>query len=301
MNFIDDYKKLDLRTEDAVFDYLLLKLKETIRTHDFFVAWEKVLSNVGKIEVPLNILNTLIGKSNVSQELRTIIKNYPEVVPVFPILIAVRDKSIKIANISGDHTYTFKEKKSYTIEEIEDIVTFATKSGLLEVLEDKKIKNLVDYALGVEVGLDTNARKNRSGTAMENLVEVYIKSICDKNGLDYIVQATASEIKARFNRSISTDKADRRFDFAINTKEKIFLIEVNYYGGGGSKLKSVAGEFSSLYKLVKSKHTEFIWITDGKGWETAKKPLRETFNVIDYIFNIEMVANGLLENVLKVS
>lgn len=298
MKYIDKYKSMGILSENAAFEYLLSNLKDTIRTYDFFVAWEKVLGNVSQIEVSLNILNSLIGKEDIGGKLKELIKQYPEVVPVIPFLIAVRGTSIKVADMGGDIEYSFLKKKSYTDEQIEKIIFFAEKSGLLKVIAGKSIKNLVDYAIGVEVGLDTNARKNRSGTAMENLTEVYVKAICDKHGFKYLAQATVAKIKQEFGKMVSTDKADRHFDFAIDTGSMVYLMEVNYYGGGGSKLKSVAGEFSSLFSFVKNENTGFIWITDGEGWQTAKRPLSETFSAIDYVMNINMIEHGLLEEVV---
>ncbi|MEG2928201.1 MAG: type II restriction endonuclease [Oscillospiraceae bacterium] len=256
------------------------------------------MGNVSEIEVSLNIMNSLIGKANIEIALESLIKDYPEIVPVIPILIAVRGTSIKVADMGGDIEYSFAKKKVYSDEEIEKIVHFSKECGLLKILTDKNIKNLVDYAMGVEVGLDTNARKNRSGTAMENLIEVYVKAICEKYSFKYLAQATAHKIKEEFGKEVNTDKADRHFDFAIDTGNKVYLMEVNYYGGGGSKLKSVAGEFSSLFSLVKNDSTGFIWVTDGEGWLTAKRPLRETFDRTDYIMNIEMINKGLLEEIL---
>ncbi len=298
MKYIEKYKSMGILSENAALEYLLSTPKDTIRTYDFFVAWEKVLGNVSKIEVALNILNTLIGKEDIANKLKQLIKEYPEVVPVIPLLIAVRGKSIKVADLGGDIEYSFTKQKIYTDAEIDKIVFFADKSGLLNVIADKSIKNLVDYTIGVEVGLDTNARKNRSGTAMENLTEVYVKAICEKHNFRYIAQATANKIKEEFGKEVNTDKAARHFDFAIDTGEMLYLLEVNYYSSGGSKLKSVAGEFSTLFGLVKNDTTGFIWVTDGEGWQTAKRPLSETFNVTDYVMNINMIEQGLLEEIV---
>jgi len=296
---IEGYYKFGLDNEKKVFDYLLNNLKDTIKTYDFFVAWDKILCNISKIEILLNIMNTLIGKQNIKEELKKLIKLYPEIVTVIPILIACRETRIKVANIGGDIEYSFKKTKEITNEEINKIVFFTEQCGLLKIISDKNIKNLVDYCLGVEVGLDTNARKNRSGTVMERLTEVYIKDICNRNGFIYLSQVTVAKIKSEFNVNVPTDKSDRHFDFAINTKEKLFLIEVNYYSGGGSKLKSVAGEFRSLNEFFNGKKEIcFIWITDGLGWNTAKQPLLETFNAIDYVFNIKMIENSFLEEII---
>lgn len=295
MKYIEKYTDMGILSEDDAFEYLLSNVKDTIRTYDFFVAWGKVLGNVSNIEIALNILNTLIGKEDIENIFKSIIRDYPEVVPVIPLLIAVRGTSIKIADLGGDIEYFFVKKKKYTDDEIEKIVHFAKMCGLLKILSDKSVKNLVDYAIGVEVGLDTNARKNRSGTAMENLTETYVKGICERHGYKYIAQATASKIKQEFCKDVTTDKSDREFDFAVDTGRMLYLIEVNYYASGGSKLKSVSGEFSSLFDLIKNDNTGFIWITDGEGWHTAKHPLRETFDCTDYVMNINMIEQGLLE------
>ena len=299
MKMIEIYKSLGFNAKEEIFNYLLGTLKETIRTCDFFVAWEKVLGNVSNIEIPLNILNSLIGKDNIERRFKWLIREYPEVVPIIPILIALRDKTINIYDSAGDKNFSFEKKKVYSEDEINKITYFAKECGLLTIMSDKTIKNLVDYSIGVEVGIDTNARKNRSGQAMENLIEAYIKSICYKNSYTYLKQATASIIKTKFKIAIPTDHAKRHFDFAIKTKHRIYLIEVNYYSNGGSKLKSVAGEFQSLCEFLStSNDIGFIWITDGKGWQTAKNPLFEAFNSIDFVMNIKMIEDGILEAIL---
>lgn len=306
MKYIKHYKeKLGCKDDNEVFDYLLSNMKETIRGWDFFVAWSKIIGRVGNIEITLNILNYLVGKENIKDEFKSLLNKYPEVVQVIPILIACRDKNFKILepredNIFNYKTYSFAKKPSYTSQEIENIAEFVDKVGLLNVFKDKNIKNVVDYVIGIEVGLDTNARKNRSGTAMEYITELFIKKLCDENNYKYIIQATADKIKKAFGYDVLVDESDRKFDFAIDTGKKLYLVETNYYSGGGTKLKSVAGEFTKLnsfFKDNKQEH-EFIWITDGEGWLTAKHPLREAFNSIPYILNLNMVENRILNDIL---
>lgn len=154
--------------------------------------------------------------------------------------------------------------------------------------------------MGVEVGLDSNARKNRSGVSMEKITELIIKDICTKNAYRYIAQATSSKIRAQLGIEIVVDKSERSFDYAVDTGRKLYLIETNYYGGGGSKLKAVAGEFTTLFNFTKIATPQhgFIWITDGKGWETTVKPLKEAFEKIDYILNLDMIENGIFEDIL---
>jgi type II restriction enzyme len=135
---------------------------------------------------------------------------------------------------------------------------------------------------------------------MENLVSQHLQDFCDKNDkFSYIEQATQTSIKENFNYEIKIDKNNRRFDFALynNQTKKIYLIEVNYYGGGGSKLKATAGEYQALNDFVKAQGLDFIWVTDGKGWLRALNPLEETFNHNDNVINLNMLKNNILKDI----
>ncbi|MFX3625132.1 MAG: type II restriction endonuclease [Ectobacillus sp.] len=296
---------LNCYTDEDVFSFLISELKETIKSWDYFVNWEKVKNNVALIEVELNILNTLVGKDNPKNLFVNLVQQYPTILTALPVLIAMRDTNLILLNpqeedIFNFDTYTFKKRSAISLPEAEQYADFLEKTGFFKLIQDKSIKSLVDYVTGVEVGLDSNGRKNRSGTNMENLTELFVKKVCDEFQYPYIVQATANEIKRQFNEVVTVEKNDRRFDFAIKTDKKIILIETNYYGGGGSKLKATAGEYKALHDYTKqyNPHCEFVWITDGKGWLTAKNPLRETFNHIDYIFNLEMLQRGALKEMI---
>lgn len=286
------------------FDYLLSTLKDSIKGWDYFVNWDKVNSNVKDIEIQLNILNYLIGKENIQDEAKYLITKHPEVITTIPILVACREKNFQI--ISSDEINLFKSKnymfdnyKNLTSEQIDDIIEFMSESKILGLFSSKAIKNVVDYVFGVEVGLDSNGRKNRSGHAMEDIVEKFVSRVCKERGFTYLKEATPSRIKSEWGYNVTVDKSARRFDFVINTGSNLYLIETNYYGGGGSKLKATAGEYKTLYDIATKDGHEFIWITDGKGWLTANRPLEETFYHNNYIMNLTMLENGLLNSILK--
>lgn len=286
------------------FEYLLKTLVDTITTYDFFVDWNKVKINLKKVEKLLHLLNYLIGKENLKEEFFALLKEYPEVIQVFPILIAVRGDKIQVLNEKVEiEVIYFKKYKNLSNEEIEKYYRFFRQTGLEEIFKNRSIKNLVDYVFGIEVGLDTHARKNRVGVLMEKIVESEIKSLIAKyNYIDYIYQADVNKIKNKWNISIVIDKTDRKFDFAIlNTKNnKLFLIEVNFYSGQGSKLKATAGEYISLNNFLreKNKNVEFIWITDGKGWLSVKNALLEAYNSCILILNLKAIKEGYLERIL---
>ena len=309
MKYLEIYKKLDLKeNEKDIFKYLIDTLTDSIFTWDYFVNFKKVKENIYLIEKELNLLNVLIGKQDIEREFINLILEYPNVRKILPILIAVRNNKLKDLKIIDDFLDLksenkidlFNSKINLTEDLKKDLIIFFNESGLKNIFQDKNIKNIVDYCFGIEVGMDTNARKNRSGQSMENIVEKIIETFSKNNNLEYIAQATQSKIKSKWNFDIKLDKTNRIFDFVIYNKDKnkIFVIETNYYSGGGSKLKSTAGEYQYLFDFLKKQDIDLIWITDGLGWKTTTKSLFETFLHNDYLFNIEMIKNGILKNII---
>ncbi len=288
---------LGCSTEDEVFTYLIDTLKETIKSWDYFVNWKKVIKNYRDVEVSLNLLNTLIGKENIEAEAKSLLSEYPKVMGIIPALLAERERKISLLPTPCNF-----EAKRFDFSRpipIDDAVQFLKESGFLDLISDRSIKSIPDYFIGVEVGLDSNGRKNRSGTSMENLVEFFVKDICERNGYEYIPQATADKIQAKWGKHITVNKSSKRIDFAVNTPKKLYLIETNFYGGGGSKLKSTAGEYADIYHQWTNDGHQFVWVTDGYGWKKTQRPLRDTFNTTDYIINLDMVQKGVLEELLK--
>ena len=233
------------------------------------------------------------NKNNFKEEFYNLLKEYPEVVSVMPILIAVRDKEISILNDDLNlEKLDFSEKNTLTDEEIEKYYEFFNKTGLEHLLKEGRIRNLVDYVFGIEVGLDTNARKNRTGKIMEKIVGRIIEKICNNyNFLEYFSQMKGKDIIDKWKINLNQDE-NRIFDFVVYNKKsgKIYIIEVNFYNTGGSKLKATAGEYTTLNeRLLKNNNLEFIWITDGKGWESSKNSLKDCYNKGVKILNLHNI------------
>jgi type II restriction enzyme len=291
---------LKLQNEDLLFDKITQSFKEKITRWDYFVNWEKVIVNVQLFEKELNILNYLIGKNNLEKEAFDLLKKYPESIKAIPTLLAVRESVVDILIDSKNFKYKNIDffQPSYTKEEIKGVVEFLIKTGIGKLIEERQIKNLVDYATGVEVGLDSNGRKNRGGALMEGLVEEFVSDTCQNLGIQYFAQATSKKIKDHWNIEVIVDKSSRQLDFAINNNGKLFFIECNFYGGGGSKLKSTATEYIEMNRYWNKQGIEFIWITDGAGWNSTLKPLREYFDKADYLLNLEMLKENTLHTIL---
>lgn len=274
----------------------LSKFKSSISTYDYYVDFEKIYKLASKYKIELNILNSLIGSENIEEDFKDIIIKYPETLEVIPLLLAVRSNEIFIKDSVNEYLFKFNK----IIYSLDDYVMFMYKTGLFDLLQNHIINNLYDYVLGVEVGLDSNARKNRGGHLMENLVESYIVKAGYKENVNYFKEMYLSDIEKKWNLDLSVmsgnNTSTKRFDFVIKTDKQVYVIEANFYASGGSKLNETARSYKMLAeesKLVKG--VTFIWITDGIGWFDAKNNLEETFNELDTLYNLDDLDNGVLE------
>ena len=282
------------------FNEWLSTMRDSIATWRYYTDFEKVYSNVESVKVELNILNSLIGSRNIENEFKQLLKEYPKTLKVVPILLAKREKEIKITDAEGEFLFNFN-KPNYTIEEY---TKFMRETGLFDLLEKHIINNLVDYVTGVEVGMDTNGRKNRTGDAMEDLVESYLVKYGLIKGVSYFKEMTKSEIEEKFSLDLNCisnqGKTEKRFDFVLCVNNRVYACECNFYGSSGSKLNETARSYKNL--AIESKQVEgftFVWFTDGIGWNTAKHNLEETFDVLETIFNLKDLEEGALEKLLK--
>lgn len=282
------------------FNNWLSTFKESIADWKYYTDFDKVYKNVDILKFELNLLNSLIGSTNIEEDFRVLVAKYPEVLRVIPILLAKREYEIKITDADGYRIYNFMNA-NYSIEEY---VLFMNNTGLFDLISRHIIRDLTDYVKGVEVGLDSNARKNRTGKAMENFVENYLVKLGYIKNKTYFSQMTAKEINRLFGVDLSNlngeEKADKRFDFVVKTPDLVYAIEVNFYGGGGSKLNETARS----YKMIASESQNiqgfrFIWITDGQGWYSARYNLEETFNTLEDLYNINDLECGIFAEKLK--
>jgi len=279
------------------FNEWLSKFKTSISDYTYYVDFEKIYKNVDKVKVELNILNSLIGSQNIEEEFQNILIKYPETLECIPLLLAVRSREIFIKDQMNEYLSKF-DKMIYSIE---DYIRFMRESGLFDLLQNHIINNLYDYVLGIEVGLDSNGRKNRGGHLMENLVEEYIEKAGYKKDISYFKEMYLSDIEKKWNLDLSAmsgnNVSTKRFDFVIKTDNQVYVIETNFYSSGGSKLNETARSYKMLAEESKKVNgVTFIWFTDGIGWLSARKNLEETFNEMETIYNIVDLENGIINN-----
>jgi len=277
----------------------LSTFRPCISDYCYYVDFDKVNSNVDSIKVELNILNTLVSSKNIEKDFENVITKYPETLKCIPLLLAVRAKEISVTDAEGEYNFSFN-KRNYSIEEYK---MFMRKTKLFDLLENHIVSNLVDYATGVETGLDSNGRKNRGGHLMENLVKSYIQKAGFIKNKNYFKEMYIHEIEQKWGINLSAisnqGKMEKRFDFVIKTDKQIYVIETNFYSSGGSKLNETARSYKTLAQEVTTINgVTFIWFTDGCGWNSARHNLEETFDVLDTVYNIQDLENGVLGGII---
>lgn len=257
------------------FDKFMSQLQETNQTLDFFCDFDKIAANVENIKLSLCMLNSLIGTTDLRRSVETIWNRDRSAFSVMDILIAVRSEGKKaVLNSAGECIILDRLFTS-----VDGVVEYLEGTGLADIFRERRINDLVDYVFGIETGLDSNARKNRSGHVMEGMVADILK----KHSVKFRQEVYSTEWP-NLQRVLGDD--EKRFDFVIQTDAKTYLIEVNFYSGGGSKLNEVARSYSDIAPKVNSvPGFEFVWITDGIGWKSARNKLQEAYNIIPSIYN----------------
>lgn len=292
------------------FDFFMRTRAKTNRTASYWVNWDNVCNNMKEHELNLNTLNYLVGKSNIRQEAKNLFLKQPYLLKSVPIIFANRDSKFDVLEFTENNEMSFYplDFNNPDLKQLDKYLNFLEKSGLFNFLQSNLKESLLDYVFGVQVGLDSNGRKNRGGIQNEKILQINLEKLVKDTKLQYLEQATAKKILEKWKIVVpesldSKQTGGRRYDGAIyNPKtNKVTIVETNFYGGGGSKLKAVAGEFSSIYEtsLRAAPNVDFVWISDGLGWDTAKNPMREAFDVIPNIFNLHMVDLGFLKNVAE--
>lgn len=281
------------------FSIWINSMKRSIADYKYYVDFDKVFRNVEAIKIPLNILNSLIGSKDIENDFRSIISQYPETLLVIPILLAKRELEITAMDEDGQIDFHF-DKQNCTINEY---VSFMHKTGLFDLLSNHIVNNLVDYVSGVETGLDSNGRKNRGGHLMESTVERFLIKAGFVKDVTYFKEMYICEMEEKWDIDLSNmsnnNETEKRFDFVVKGKDKIYGIETNFYTSGGSKLNETARSYKTITLETKDlDYFQFVWITDGCGWHSAKNNLKETFDVLEHIYNIADLESNILEQVL---
>ncbi len=283
------------------FDEWIRTFKTSISDYNYYVDFEKVYTNADKFKIELNILNSLIGSKDIETDFKNLLLKYPQILGCLPILLAVRSREIHAIDGDGEFVFNFK-KQNYTATEY---AMFMRKTGLFDLISNRIISNLLDYVMGVEVGLDSNSRKNRGGHLMENLLEDYLIKAGLVKDETYFKEMRASVIQQKWNIDLSglsnKGKTEKKFDFVVKCGATVFAIETNFYNVQGSKLNETARSYKTLALEARSiENFRFVWFTDGyDGWKGARHNLEETFDVLDDLYCINDLENGILKKLFN--
>ena len=283
------------------FESWLMTFTDNINSYTYYVDFEGVYSNAQVFKRELALLQTLIGSTNIREEFKDLVHDYPEVLKSIPILLALRESVVAVTDEEGRKDYNF-QTMNYSID---DYCDFMEKTGLFELLANHVVSNLYDLAgLGINIGLSSNGRKNRGGHQMEDLVESYIVKAGFVREQTYYKEMYLTEIETKWGYDLSNISAEgtstKRFDFVIKPEgsDNVYVCECNCYSSGGSKLNETARSFKTIALEAEGiPNVYFVWFTDGAGWKSAKRNLKETFDVLEDIYNINDMENGIIESI----
>lgn len=281
-----NYSQMGYSSLEEYSNDFLNTLLASNHTYEFYVNWEKVYDNLKGHVVEISILNSLnkVSEDELEDNFYQILVNYPEVVPILPTILAIRDKKVPIFSIADKSSKIINFSKNNF--DLDEIFEFSQETGLLNLFNN--IDDLYSYLVGTEVGLDTNARKNRSGSIFEDAVGSLLEEkLKDKSEYSFLEEEYVSQVHR-----------NKRFDYVIfkNNVPK-FVFECNFYNSTGSKPIEVAHAYANLQNDIDTTDLIFIWVTDGQGWNKMFTTLMNVAEDIDFIVNYNML-NKILDKML---
>ncbi len=284
-----------MQTRD--FDRWLGTFRESIATYSYYTDFGKVIANANAIRRQLCLMNSLLGTGDrFEAEFESLARDYPEILQCIPILLASRNKAIPVQTTEAFLVFDFKHPNL----DFHHYTEFMRNTGLADLIGRRLVASLVDYVFGVEAGLDSNARKNRGGHLMEDLVETFLKEA----NLSPQKEVYASALEDAYDLNLSSlsndGKTEKRFDFVVETGQTVYAIETNFYAASGSKLNETARSYKTL--ALESRiipHFRFVWFTDGQGWWNARNNLRETFDVLPDLYCIHDLEQGVAKRIFQ--
>ena len=306
------YKNMNI---DKLSEEFVNNLVETNRGFNFYVDWNNTL-DYKRFEIELNAMNVLIRCDDMHSKFVELVKKVPTVIATFPLLFALsKDErknvwkgknELKVVNEDLDeedfYSYNFDInllKNGISDDSIEIYYVFFEKMGLKALFENLLEKNVIDYVIGVLVGLDSNGRKNRGGKAFEFACEPIISEICSHYGIQMISQKQFKILK-KMGFFISEDVANRKADFILVKSQKVLNIEVDYFFRGGSKPEEIIDSYINRQNDLKKLNIGFALLTDGYCWDNKdKNQLQKGFRNLDYLLNYHLAKYGMLEEIIK--
>lgn len=312
MKMSKSYYDLSIDEKKEIF---VKNLVPTNRSFNFYVNWNNAEA-YKDLEIELNSLNVLIRvqEKDFKNKFIELLKKVPSVIKAFPLLFALSKKerdelsrgknSLKILeneSLEEDALeFDFKENQDYSQKEVEKYFNLFTKLGLKKLFQELLEKSVVDYVIGVLVGLDSNGRKNRGGQAFELACEPIIENICKKYNITLLIQKQFKYLQENYNLEINENLANRKADFILVKDEIVMNIEANFYFDSGSKPEEIIDSYSNRNFELKSNNIKFIYLTDGiKCWgNTDKNQLSKGFKSIDYIINYHMLKERYFNDII---
>ena len=291
------FKELGFVNFGSYVNHFFETLLPSNKTYEYFVDWGKVKSAVNKYLDELSLLNSLTKMDSTKrvERMYSLLLRYPQIVEVIPLLIAERVKNGKIdifdPEIEKFLIFEFKQSK-VNESTVQQIIDFCIKTGIMDLFQE--VKDIHDYLLGVEVGIDTNARKNRSGDIFERMCQQKIRKLI---GSKYSPLNNDPQFSLYPIVTKGKSKGKTHDVVIYKNGRPVLIVECNFYNVTGSKPISIAESYIEMHRIAKEHNVEFLWVTDGPAWHKMKEPLLRSMKEIDWILSYRMLE--LLREILK--
>lgn len=291
-------------------------LLDTNRGYNYYIDWSNI-DGYKKYEIEIHAMDALIGKKDDTffDVFKELMCKIPTIIEIFPYLFAlaksdtdkVRKKHLlKVvgSNIDSDdyQTYSFNAKnmsKPLTEATIEKYYEFFQQMGLKYLFQNLIEKSTQDYIVGVLVGMDSNGRKNRGGTAFELACQPIIEEACKKHNIKLLIQKKFNVLQ-EFGFDVDEDISNRKADFILYNEKshKCINIEVNFFNAGGSKPEEIIDSYINRQSDLQRNGIGFALVTDGNCWKGTTNQLTKGFRHLNYLMNFTIAKNGMIEKMI---
>ena len=306
------------KTPEELTTIFVNNLLITNRGFNYYVDWKNV-EGYSQYLVEIHALDVLVGcrdDDEFKARFADLVNKLPKTILLFPFLFGLAKEERKKLNkgknkltiiqdeIDGADNLTYAFPSSITTltsEQIDTYYNFFVQMGLKYLYQELIEKSTLDYIIGVFVGMDSNGRKNRGGSAFELACQPIFERECQRHNLLLLTQTKFQKLQALGFNNISQDIANRKADFIVvdTINKKAINFEVNFYNGTGSKPEEIIDSYINRQNDLNAAGIGFSLVTDGKEcWSSASNQLNKGFRHLRYLQNFYMLKHGMLDEIL---
>lgn len=279
-----------MKNIDEKYNVFIKTLSTTNIKLEEYTSWKKINKEMDKNRWYCNQLNFFlsINEKDFKLKFSKYFNESEESFKMLPLLLSNKKEHFNYLINNQIRTFNIKNKS--------DVYIFIRESGLLEnIFINESCKDIYSYCFGVEVGIDNNSLKNKSGKWASDIL---LKILEDNNIEEIKKEVYIKDILNLPNNKLG-EFQNKKFDFVFKYKNVTYLVELNYFNSGGSKINSESDRFIELNnKIIESKipNIKLLYVTDGLGWLKHKEKLKMVLKNIGHCYNFQLLKSDFFKN-----